>query len=261
MKLFIVSVDEPIYLNPYIGGVIDDCGAEVVGVAVYRPRRRAWTRARVRRTASLGLLACLVFGPLNLARIAWWRLRALGGVGAGRSLGEVCAARRIPCTTVTSANAREFADRLRALDVDVLLHQSPEILRSDVLRAPKIGVLNRHLSALPAYRGAWPVFWQFVNGEPDLGITMHLVDDGIDTGPVVAQLTLDRRPNETLMSAHERLFARAVELTKEAMARLARGERGTPLAAAATVCYRTPSAAEVLAFMLGRRRAPVSVRV
>jgi len=260
VKLFIVAVDEPIYINPYVRGVIDECGVDVVGVGVYRPRRRAWTRARIRRTVAQALLAPLVFSPANLARTAWWRLGSVAGAGRGRSLPAICAARGVPCVAIESANASGFVARIRALDVDVLLHQSPEILRGDALGAPRIGVLNRHLSALPAYRGAWPVFWQFVNGERRLGVSIHLVDEGIDTGAVLAQATVDRRADDTIASAHERLFAHAVGLTREALARLSHGDRGEHVQQQETRCYRTPAPAEVIAFMLGRRRSPVSVR-
>jgi folate-dependent phosphoribosylglycinamide formyltransferase PurN len=257
--LFIVAVDEPIYLNRYVRGVIDECGVEVVGAAVFKPRVGRLTRTRIRRAVSHLLLAPLVFSPADLLRIVWWRVRLLAGGRPGRSLEEICAARGIQCGVIQSANTPEFAARLRQLDIDVLLHQSPEILRRDVLRAPKLGVLNRHLSALPAYRGAWPVFWQFVNDEPQLGITIHLVEEGIDTGAVLAQATIERRAGDTIATAHARLFDRAVALTGDALARLARGERGAR-SDQATMCYRTPSPGEVVAFMLGRRRPPVSVR-
>jgi folate-dependent phosphoribosylglycinamide formyltransferase PurN len=260
VKLFIVAVDEPIYLNPYVGGVIDECGAEVVGVAVYRPAPRAWTRARLRRSVSHLLLACLVFSPANLARLAWVRLLGLVGWRSRRSLASMCAARGVPCTRLSTANAPEFAARLRALGVDLLLHQSPEILRGDVLRAPTLGVLNRHLSMLPAYRGSWPVFWQFVNGGSSLGVSIHLVDEGIDTGPVLAQAAVERRADDTIASAHERLFSRAVALTTEAIERLARKETGAHGMEPTAVCYRTPTPTDILAFMLGRRRVPVSLQ-
>src|SRR5262249_41687750 len=163
--------DEPVYLNPYVCGVIDRGGADVVGVAVYRPRRVGRVGNRLRRAVSHALLAPLVFSPRDLASTVWSRLCAVAGRPTRSSLPTLCASRGVPCTTVATANAPEFAARLRELDVDVLLHQSPEILRGDVLQAPKIGILNRHLSMLPAYRGAWPLFWQFANGETRLGIT------------------------------------------------------------------------------------------
>jgi folate-dependent phosphoribosylglycinamide formyltransferase PurN len=260
VKLFIVAVDEPIYLNPYIRGVMDRCGGEVVGVAIYRPRRVRWTRLRVRRAISHALLTPLVFSPRDLASLIWWRLCAAVGWPAGKSLAEICASRGVSCTTLATANAPEFVARLRELGVDVLLHQSPEILRGEVLRAPTIGVLNRHLSMLPAYRGAWPVFWQFVKGESRLGITVHLVDEGIDTGAVLEQVAVERRSGETLASAHRRLFTHAVALTADALARLARGDGGTRPDAQSTVCYHTPTPFEVLAFIFSRRRSSVSVR-
>jgi len=193
-------------------------------------------------------------------RIASYRVLALIGWKSRRSLAAICASRGVSCTTLSSANAPDFAGRLRELGVDLLLHQSPEILRGDVLRAPKVGVLNRHLSLLPAYRGSWPVFWQFAHGESRLGVSIHLVDEGIDTGPVVAQAAIDRQPDDTIASAHERLFARAAALTTDAIARLARRERVARTDTASTACYRTPSPSEILAFMFGRRRPPVSAR-
>jgi methionyl-tRNA formyltransferase len=47
--------------------------------------------------------------------------------------------------------------------------------------------LNIHPSLLPAYRGPAPVFWQFRNGERDLGVTLHALNDELDAGPVLAQ--------------------------------------------------------------------------
>ena len=255
MKLFIVAVDEPIYLNPYVSGVIDRGGADVVGVGIYQPPRLRRTRTRVRRAISHALLAPLVFAPTDLAATVWSRLCAAIGRPSRNSLATICAARGVPCTTVATANAPEFAARLRELDVDVLLHQTPEILRGEVLRAPKLGILNRHLSMLPAYRGAWPLFWQFVNAESRLGITIHLVDEGIDTGPVLAQMAVERRSGETLASAHKRLFAHAVSLTAEALEALGRGDVGARTNTGSTTpCYRTPSPFDVLTFMFSPRR-------
>jgi len=260
VKLLIVAVDEPIYLNPYIGGVIDECGAEIAGVAVYRPVRRKWTAARLRRSLSFALLAALVFSPINLARIISYRLGAWFGWRPSRSLAAICAQRGIPCTTLATVNAPSFAAEIRTLGVDVLLHQTPEILHGEVLRAPRLGVINRHLSLLPAYRGAWPVFWQFMAGEQRLGVTVHLVDEGVDTGAVLAQAVVERQPQDTIARAHERLFSHAVAVTREALARLERGVPQRTASFSAGAYYRTPSPSDVVGFMLGRRRAPVSVK-
>ncbi|NWO04415.1 MAG: hypothetical protein HLX50_01525 [Alteromonadaceae bacterium] len=72
-------------------------------------------------------------------------------------------------------------------------------------RAPKYGVVNLHASPLPEYRGADPIYWQIRNGEASTMLTAHMVDDGWDTGPVVAQLPIDISPRDTHHSVFGKL--------------------------------------------------------
>ncbi len=57
----------------------------------------------------------------------------------------------------------------------------------EVLNIPRLGCLNVHPSLLPANRGPEPLFWTFREGHRKTGVTIHLMDEGIDTGPIVAQ--------------------------------------------------------------------------
>ncbi len=66
----------------------------------------------------------------------------------------------------------------------------PWRLPGTVLEAPPLGVLNVHPSLLPAGRGAEPVFWTLRRGERVTGVTVHRMDAGLDTGPIVAQAKL-----------------------------------------------------------------------
>ena len=60
------------------------------------------------------------------------------------------------------------------------------ILRDDAIRVPSLGVINIHSGPLPDYRGVMATFWAMLNGEPDIGSTIHwIVDGGIDTGPII----------------------------------------------------------------------------
>ncbi|MEJ7655205.1 MAG: formyltransferase family protein [Chloroflexia bacterium] len=63
----------------------------------------------------------------------------------------------------------------------------PRLLPPEVLRLPRLGCLNVHPSLLPAYRGPAPLFWSLRAGEAQLGTTVHLMDAGLDTGPVIEQ--------------------------------------------------------------------------
>ena len=112
------------------------------------------------------------------------------------------------------------------------------------------GVINRHMAWLPAYRGAWPVFWQFVKGEQQFGVTIHKLDEAIDTGEILVREAVPRLSGDTISSAYERLFALSPDLTCEALARLGRGEPTIANTGRETLAYRTPTVSEVLRFML-----------
>jgi len=63
----------------------------------------------------------------------------------------------------------------------------PFLIPSAMLRIPKLGCLNVHPSLLPRGRGPEPLFWTFRRGEPETGVTVHLMDDRFDAGPVLLQ--------------------------------------------------------------------------
>ncbi|NNJ59544.1 MAG: methionyl-tRNA formyltransferase [Dactylosporangium sp.] len=61
------------------------------------------------------------------------------------------------------------------------------ILPESVLAIPRLGALNVHSSLLPRYRGPAPVLWAIRNGDAAVGVTVHRMDAGVDTGPILAQ--------------------------------------------------------------------------
>lgn len=60
-------------------------------------------------------------------------------------------------------------------------------LPAAVLRTPRSGVINIHSSLLPRYRGPAPVLWAIRNGDAEIGLTVHRMDEQFDTGPILAQ--------------------------------------------------------------------------
>jgi len=119
---------------------------------------------------------------------------------------------------------------LRGYDIDlaVVCGLSWRLPRS-VLEAPRLGVLNIHTSLLPRYRGPAPVQWALRNGDPDIGITIHWMDEDIDTGNIVAQ-----RGNITLPefvkfdTLWQRITPMIQDLLVAALARAAHGYAGQP---------------------------------
>ncbi|VAW89736.1 Phosphoribosylglycinamide formyltransferase [hydrothermal vent metagenome] len=81
----------------------------------------------------------------------------------------------------------EYMAWLRELNPDVLvLHQAP-ILIPDIFSIPRFGTLNIHPSLLPKYRGSNPYFWMYYDLDMTAGITLHYIDENIDTGDIVGQ--------------------------------------------------------------------------
>ncbi len=90
------------------------------------------------------------------------------------------------------ASAAEAAAILRAESPDVAVAACFPWRLGRIARAtPHLGILNVHPSLLPTGRGAEPVFWTLRRGESVTGATVHQMDAGLDTGPIVAQATIE----------------------------------------------------------------------
>ena len=100
-----------------------------------------------------------------------------------------------------------------------------KILRPDVLAVPRLGVVNIHPSLLPRYRGTSPVQTAILDGERQTGVTVMLLDAGMDTGPILAQSEQEAvRADDTGGSLMERLFEMGARLLVETLPRWAAGE-------------------------------------
>lgn len=81
-----------------------------------------------------------------------------------------------------------FLTALKELSPDlIVVFAYGKILPKEVLEIPQEGCWNIHLSLLPKYRGASPVQWALLEGEKKTGVTIMLMDEGMDTGPILLQ--------------------------------------------------------------------------
>jgi methionyl-tRNA formyltransferase len=97
------------------------------------------------------------------------------------------------------------------------------ILHAPILNLPPRGCVNVHGSLLPKYRGAAPVQWAVINGETETGITTMLMDEGMDTGPMLLQATLPILPDDTAGTLAPRLADLGGRLLVDTIARLKAG--------------------------------------
>ncbi|NKX93334.1 methionyl-tRNA formyltransferase [Sanguibacter hominis ATCC BAA-789] len=121
----------------------------------------------------------------------------------------------------------EVLARLRELDLDcAAVVAYGELLRPEALEVPRIGWVNLHFSILPAWRGAAPVQRALMAGDEVTGATTFLIDEGLDTGPVLGTLTETIRPRDTSGELLERLASAGAPLMVATMDGLAGNQLG-----------------------------------
>jgi methionyl-tRNA formyltransferase len=124
-----------------------------------------------------------------------------------------------------------LARMLEPLNPDLIVCVGfPWKVPEDVLKLPRLGVINGHPSALPKYRGPGPMVasWLFLNDEPEATWTVHRMDAEFDTGAILAQRTFPIRDDDDFEALADRTLGAMPEAFREAFEALARDEEGTP---------------------------------
>lgn len=114
-----------------------------------------------------------------------------------------------------------FAGELRDLEADVgVVVAYGRILPKAVLDAPKAGCVNVHASLLPRWRGAAPIQWSIVHGDETTGVTLMQMDEGMDTGPILAAESTAVGKRETAGALSGRLATMGAELLERQLPRV-----------------------------------------
>jgi methionyl-tRNA formyltransferase len=115
-------------------------------------------------------------------------------------------------------------ETLQQLQPDVLVVAAyGQILSGKLLRIPRLGSINLHASLLPRYRGAAPIQWALIRGETVTGVTTFLMDEGLDTGPILLQRECPIRDADTAGSLEKTLADLGAELMPDTLQGLAAG--------------------------------------
>jgi folate-dependent phosphoribosylglycinamide formyltransferase PurN len=143
--------------------------------------------------------------------------------GTYRSLREVAAAYGFPVAVCDDQNSLDSIARLKEWAPDLIIFTGGNILRPQLLTVPRLGVLNVHLGLLPEIRGMSSPEWSLLQGVP-VGITIHYMDAGIDTGPILRRYEFpDVSRCKSLAGLRNRLIAFGIEKTGDVVAALIRG--------------------------------------
>lgn len=117
-----------------------------------------------------------------------------------------------------------FIDALAELEPDLYVVNSYSmILKPELLALPRRGAVNVHGALLPQYRGASVTEWALINEESETGTTLHVMDAGIDTGPIIAQARVAIRFEDTWIDTRRRANEATQALLQRELPRILEG--------------------------------------
>jgi folate-dependent phosphoribosylglycinamide formyltransferase PurN len=265
MRFVILCQEEPVFLGPVLRRVLEMRPQGVVAVVVAGTRSAGERRGTWRERWTSLRTFWLIFEPRGFFAALCVRLGArLAGAGGRRSIAGTARRLGIPVHELAHPKAADLVALLQTLAPDVVLNQSEILLTKDVLAVPRIGFINRHASLLPRFRGRMGAFRSHAAPDPSYGVTIHFVDEGIDTGPIVLQQEFaDVDPRWTYPRVMHRVCATAPEMIWRALDLLASPDfrplpNCLPDGAPPEKAFAFPSLAEALEYrrrLAMRRRA------
>lgn len=204
-------------------------------------------------------------GPLKGARAIAWYLRTFGLkgfflfslFGVRRQIGRLTdrisswsalgRALDIEIVQADSPNDDSVLAWTRSHEIDVGIISLDYILGQPIIDAVRVGIINKHSSILPSCRGLFPFLWSTVEGQPS-GYTLHVVERGIDTGPILLQRRLRPEPNPSLLRFYIDVFSMFPDEIPAAIERMLRRQYQPPATDVRPSYHGLPDRAAVRAF-------------
>ena len=136
---------------------------------------------------------------------AGYQVLAVVGVIQENGLDLLSRTYSFPILYFDQLNTKLTVNELETFEADIfILSGYNKILKKMIIDIPPLGTINLHGGKLPEYRGAAPINWQIINGEETGGCSIIYVDEGIDTGDIIAQEIYPITPQDTHNSVLEK---------------------------------------------------------
>ncbi len=189
------------------------------------------------------------------ARVVAWR------PGGRFDRDQMASDPRVEFLRVEDIHAASTLRRVRDFAPDLGLALAAPILKPGLFSLPRLGTINLHKARVPEYRGMPPAFWELYRGETEVGCTVHIVDAGLDTGPVVRQVTVPVRPHSTVKGLRLTLDEIGVGLVRDAALDLLRGHATVEPQRPGGTTFRKPTLAQQREFARrARSQRPAGLR-
>lgn len=130
----------------------------------------------------------------------------------------------IPFLVHPDINSPDFIAQIEPFACNLFVSMSfNQIFRKNTIEMPPLGVINCHGGKLPFYRGRNIINWALINDEKEFGITVHYVDEGIDTGDIIRQKCFSITDQDDYNTLLERAYEGCADLLVKAIEDLRRG--------------------------------------
>ncbi|GGY40509.1 methionyl-tRNA formyltransferase [Streptomyces omiyaensis] len=141
------------------------------------------------------------------------------------SVADLAEEHGVPVAIRNRPDDDELFDLLKAADPDIIVANNWRTwIPPHIYSLPRHGTLNVHDSLLPKYAGFSPLIWALVNGESEVGVTAHMMDEVLDAGDIVDQRAVPVGPTDTTTDLFHKTVDLIAPVTIGALARIAAGE-------------------------------------
>ncbi len=230
LRAFIITQEDCLYLPQFVHTVLRHRRQNIVGITILPTLmpKQTWL-STIRDHFAL-------YGPSQFLRQSF-RYAVRKGLGilsrsvplpSFYSVAAVAEHHGLKPIETSNVNAKEYLDRLRALNLDVVISiNASQKFKREILALPRLGCINVHGALLPRYRGRLPSFWVLANGEKETGATVHFMNEELDDGPILLQERVPIEPDDTQDSLIRKTKAVGARLLIEAIDRLEQGSVST----------------------------------
>lgn len=184
MNILIITQNEPFYLKNNFKYLLDILPKhyKIVGCVVTDASPFGRKENFLKKT----LKTLKIFGTKFFIH---YSLKYVHSKVFNNSLKSLLKKKSIPIIEINkSINSKESLELLRSFNPELLVSiLGNQIFRKQLINLAPLGCINLHTALLPKYRGLMPSFWVLKNNEKYTGVSVFFVDEGIDSGPIIAQ--------------------------------------------------------------------------